>query len=582
MIGLAALGVTLAAEPVRAWSLEQDASGLVPADTEGQWEWGLIPSEYGPAGGGTGASGWATRLNSPYYNEVEAALRLPEVPLGAVGWPMLTWLHWYDLDSGDRAWIAIDRGSGWERLDPIYGYTVTDGYTDRSGGWVRAWLDLTGIADLRDVAFVLTTDSTVQRPGWYIDELALWDGDIAPPRVGDLTVLQDTEDLDGPYVVQAGAVDNAVGVTVTLNYAFDGGPLQSVGMQHVGGDLYRGEIPGPGVPDTTIAYFVEATDGANAASVPADGDIAFRARLPAPLGLSGPAGRVVDVEAYLSWSAPVSDHALVGYRVWRGDTLLAEPTAPWAIVPLVGGDRDVFEVSGVFEAGEGDRTAPLALDVSLPEITGLSPAGAWQGDTVHLSIEGRYLLLSQADVELDLGDGITFTEVEVLDVDQALATVTVAPDALKGVRDLIVRSGEVEVVLPDAFEVMDGDGRPRLLSVTPDGLAQGEAATVRIEGNAPFAELPLVDLGEGVLIEDITLVAEAAVEVAVVVEPNAGLGERAVLVDDGERIHEGVGFFVRDAVVLPPSGRCGAGPRGGGWALLALGLLIRRRRSAPR
>jgi hypothetical protein len=80
--------------------------------------------------------------------------------------------------------------------------------------------------------------------------------------------LADTEDTAGPYVVRVHVTDhmtcdrNFHDKGIMLNYMVSGpgpGPSGSVPMKHVGGQVYRGEIPGqPG--GSSIDYWVTATD----------------------------------------------------------------------------------------------------------------------------------------------------------------------------------------------------------------------------------------------------------------------------------------------------------------------------------
>ena len=88
--------------------------------------------------------------------------------------------------------------------------------------------------------------------------------DTRPPRIIATEDLPDTDDTMGPYVVRALALDdmssdrNFFDSGVELNYAVDGGQLQTVPMVHSGGQVYRGEIPGQA--GGVIEYHVEAAD----------------------------------------------------------------------------------------------------------------------------------------------------------------------------------------------------------------------------------------------------------------------------------------------------------------------------------
>lgn len=83
------------------------------------------------------------------------------------------------------------------------------------------------------------------------------------PAVGILsaTALDDTTDENGPYVIDAEVISNiAANVTgAEIRYSVSGGPLFTVPMANVSGNLYSGEIPGQTGP-VLVEYYVEATD----------------------------------------------------------------------------------------------------------------------------------------------------------------------------------------------------------------------------------------------------------------------------------------------------------------------------------
>lgn len=579
MILACLLSTALAATRVVLWEFEEDDGGFAPLEDDLQWEWGSFSSEYGPMGGGTGLHGWATHLGAPYYNDAPGALGLPSIDLSPYPRPMLTFLHWYDIASGDYAQLALPDGAGgWLALEPVYDYPTTLGWSGRSEGWVRVYVDLSGVSDTAELGFYLFADATVQRPGWYIDEVALYDGDIAPPHLSDLDALPDTEDVDGPYEISVVAADNAPLVSVELHYRVDGGPTVVLAMNPGVGDHYTASIPGVHAAQADVEYRVRATDGENEAWLPALTWESFRVRLPAPGNLRGPEGRVVNTAATLEWDPPDTTNEVLGYRVYRGDLAVANADALSAEVPLAGGGLDTFTVRGVYSAGEGDPSDPLSLDVALPEVLYLGPVQAWQGDSVRLELLGRYMLLRQGTLSAELGAGVNVDSIEVISVDEALLSVVIDDDAPLGVRDVVLTSGDVVVRVDDAFEVLDGAGRPRLLDISPAQLRQGDSATLSLTDSADFAELPLVDLGEGIVVEGVRFADSSTLLVDVVVGPTAPLGDRAVRVDDGRRIHEGVSFTVRD-YVPPPTGRCESAPAGG-WALTLLALALLRRQPA--
>ena len=83
------------------------------------------------------------------------------------------------------------------------------------------------------------------------------------PIVALVTRMDDTDDTAGPYVITAEAVDDGSIASMTLSYTINDGAAQTLNMAREAGDRYRAEIPGQSL-ETTIAYYVEATDDGGA------------------------------------------------------------------------------------------------------------------------------------------------------------------------------------------------------------------------------------------------------------------------------------------------------------------------------
>ena len=561
----ALLGAAFAA-PLASWDLEADEGGFSPSSGDLHWAWGEPAA--GPGGGHDSAACWATNPDGLYLNDAEGSLQLPGVDLSGVAAPVLSYWQWTDIQPGDAGWIEVDSGGGWQRVEPIYGYPEDAGFVGDSQGWEQVFVDLSGLAASDQVRFTFSSDASVSGTGWYLDDLTLHDTDVVPPRIELLTLPSDTEDLDGPYLVEATARDDRGLASVDLRWSVDGGVAQSVSMIDQGGH-YEGNIPGQ-APGSIVSWWVEAEDAFN---LSASEEQSFEVRLLPPTDLLGPEGRLVAVEVELAWSAPESIHTLEGYAVYRDGERLLEVDETRAVVPAEGGG-EAFAVSAVYEVGESAPSEELFLDISRPRLTRVDPDSAWQGDTLRVEIFGEHLLLEQDDVELDPGQGIEVLSLEVIDVDLLLAELVVAEDAQLGLRELALRSGEVELL--DEFEVFDGAGRPRIQSIEPDRIRQGESGTFVLRTSVELVSEELtVDLGEGVVVESIEISAEREVQLELVVDPLAPLGERPVVVDDGSRLYEGVTLRVRDAAVTQ-SKNCNSAGIAGPWLLGLVLLGVRR------
>ncbi|MCP4810394.1 MAG: hypothetical protein GY884_34080, partial [Proteobacteria bacterium] len=424
----------------------------------------------------------------------------------------------------------------------------------------------------------LETDDSVQLDGWYIDDLVLWEGDRAPPRIVDLSEIETTDDVVGPYAVSTTVADDIGVASVQLVYTVDAGDELSVELADAGDGVWEGGVPGQD-PDTSVAWWVVASDGENEARFPSLGEERrFRVRLPAPTDLLAPAERTAGDEVELSWTPPESRHALAGYLVYLDDELVAEVDATPAMVPLDLSGTVEAEVAALFDfpeldaTWEGGRSEAASFDAAVPVLHSLEPGQAWQGDSVRLSLVGSYVLFAAGDVEVDLGDGVTVVGIEVDSVDRAVVSLEIHDDAAVSERDLVVRSGEVELELEAVFSVLDGADRPGVTAVSPSSAVQGESLTLSIElSQAPAGEVD-VSLGDEIVVESVS-VDGTTVSAEITIGAQAALGDRAVLVDDGTRIFSGSELQVRDAT-SPPSTGCGSVGLGPWWLVL---LALRRK-----
>ncbi|MFN7144001.1 MAG: hypothetical protein ACK4YP_09510 [Myxococcota bacterium] len=549
MIALLLAGVATAA-PLVLYDLEAGDGGFTATGDAGQWEWGTVLN--GPGGGFDGPRGWSTGRVSNYLNASADYLEVPVPSLDGVARASFSFQHWYDIIPGDYAWVEVDSGNGWTAIEPLYGYPVGAGYSGASGGWRPAVYDLSTYQPPLRVRLVFQTDLSGVSSGWTVDQVAFHDGDVAAPKLWDVTVLEDTDDLEGPYTVEVQAVDDTAVTGVDLVWRAHGAE-GVVAMEPVGGDTWRGVLPAQ-PPDTEVTYRVEGTDGLNAAREPFDDDLSFRVYLPAPTDLVGPAGRVVDTEATLSWAAPEGRNEVLGYEVVRGGLVVARSDATEAVVPLAGGG-DAFAVRAVYAAGAGDLSDHYYVDSVVPTVSALAPAEGWPGDTLRVALTGSYLLLVDGEVSANLGAGVAVTGIEVRDVDRAWLSLAVSDDAGAGPRALVLQNGDDVLTVPDAFTVLDGEDRPRLLRATPDVVRQGDEGELVLDLVGDLEGDPVVDLGDGIVTGAVRYAGDSLV-VPYTVTGTAPLGERAVTLDDGVRVFRGVTLEVKNTLPTTQRG-CG-------------------------
>ena len=574
MILLAAAAV---AGTLADWPLDDTDGGFVSSGDTDQWQWGAVAA--GPGTGFDSANAWAVGLTAAYLNDSTDALEIPMPDLEGAVYPVLVFTQWFALDEGDFAWIEVDAGNGWIQRAPLYGYPTAWGWTGTSAGWERVGVDLRGVGSTPRVRLVFAANTSGVAEGWFVDNVSVCDGDVTPPHISPLVELADTEDVSGPYAVEVVAVDDVDVASVALVWSPSGGAETVVWMEESDAG-WTGTIPGQ-PPDTVVGYRVVASDGVNEASQPISGELEFRVYLPAPTDLQGPQERVIDDSVLLSWAPPTSVHSLLGYRVYRGDTLVAETATAEAEVPLVDG-LDTFVVTALYDVGEGDPSDPVTVDASVPAVRSITPAEGYPGETLRIDVVGAYLFLAEGGVSMDFGSGVFTRAIDVANVDRARVTVVIDPDdAAPGLRDLVITTAQGDTVAPAAFTVLDAAGAPHIVDVSPAEIRQGETAVLTLHLVGELSGVPVLNFGEGLVVERVVVEDPTTLTATVSAGGGAPLGDHPITLDDGVRIYEGATLAVAD-VSIPTGDPCGCAsggvPAASGGVLLAVSLVRRRRR----
>ena len=275
-----------------AWDFEANDGGF--SATGPDWEWGNPTT--GPDDAYSGVNVWATMLGGNYSSSSNSKLDTPEivVPGGSVFAELSFW-QWYYIETnydGGNVKISTDGGSSWTILTPDIGYDGTarsynagipnepcfTGYG--SNFWHKATFNLTpykGQAVI--IRFHFGSDSSVNRAGWYIDDVSIIGvEDTEGPNFASTDVPATTFDTVGPYEVTS-VVTDALGTvsSVDLYYSIDeSASWSAVAMTPTGNpDEYSGDIPGQ-TSGTRIRLYVEAADnGANISYDPSGAPAAY-------------------------------------------------------------------------------------------------------------------------------------------------------------------------------------------------------------------------------------------------------------------------------------------------------------------
>ncbi|MEZ4238844.1 MAG: hypothetical protein R3F59_22360 [Myxococcota bacterium] len=493
--------------------------------------------------------------------------------------------HWYAISDGDIGRFAIDPGTGYEPIAPVFGYPDgRDGYTGSSGGYEDAVLDLRGFVGAPRLRLVLTSDQALADAGWYLQRIALYDGDVVPPQVAPVVVPADTQDLDGPYVLELDIEDDRAVDAVTL-FGEVAGDGFSAPLTRAAGLRWRAELAAQ-PPDTTVSYWIEASDGDNVTRWPAAGSEAFRVFLAAPTDLVGPAvPHLVATDVLLEWTPPDTPHTVLGYRVHRTLALgpVAEVTVPRARVAVA--EPQEYWVEALYDAGPGDPSAALVLDAEIPRLLSVQPDVAFQGQQLYVHLQGASLYLLDGVAALDFGPDVDVIDLDVLDADTAVARVEIAPDAAVGAAPLELTGTAGAFSFPDRFSIRDGSDAPHIVRVTPALVKQGDQVTVELEATEPFAGPARVQVDDDLVVTGDVEVDGAVVRFDLAVSGASRLGLHSLAVDDGVHLYT-ADLDVDETVTPLPSGcqGCSGGGPGGGWLALGLVALLRRqgRKSSSR
>ncbi|WP_425481990.1 S8 family serine peptidase [Cytobacillus depressus] len=143
---------------------ESEPIGWTSFGVKNSWQWGVPTS--GPGKAASGEKVYATNLAGNYDNSANMTLVMPPIDLPE-GNAYLQFKQWYNLE---RNW---DFGHVLVSTDMV-NWTQKLRITDITSAWIDGEVDLSEFSGQRIyIGFNVTTDASVQRPGWYIDDVRL-------------------------------------------------------------------------------------------------------------------------------------------------------------------------------------------------------------------------------------------------------------------------------------------------------------------------------------------------------------------------------------------------------------------------
>ncbi|BDC49849.1 hypothetical protein F183_A21650 [Bryobacterales bacterium F-183] len=202
--------------------------------------------------------------------------------------------------------------------------------------------------------------------------------------------------------------------------------------------------------------------------------------------------------------------------------LTIDPSAP------VGPRSPVFTTGGENASGTGLFT----VTAGTPTLLSVTPVSAQQGETVAVTILGRFTNFDSASAP-NFGPGVTVNQFVVNSPTSITANVTVLPRAFPGTRSVAV-SG-VSTSLPNAFTIVAGPAA--VSSLNPNTLQQNRTASITINGvNTHFADgLTVANFGPGVTVNSLTVTSPILATASITVSPTAAVGFRSItMTTEGE------------------------------------------------
>ncbi|MCM3619498.1 S8 family serine peptidase [Sutcliffiella horikoshii] len=144
---------------------ETDPVGWYSFGAQNSWEWGVPTS--GPTAANSGEKVYATNLAGTYGNSANMTLVMPPIDLPEDSGAYLQFMDWFNLETRydfGHVFVSTDQ-ENWTQLLRFDGI---------SENWTAREVDLSEYAGQRIyIGFNVTTDGSVVRTGWYLDDVAL-------------------------------------------------------------------------------------------------------------------------------------------------------------------------------------------------------------------------------------------------------------------------------------------------------------------------------------------------------------------------------------------------------------------------
>lgn len=309
------------------------------------------------------------------------------------------------------------------------------------------------------------------------------------------------------------------------------------------------------VNSTTLTATIPAPNLANAAvlnisvfnPLPAGGT---SGTLPFTVGNPAPVPSTMSTGAFFWGSNP--NVTINGTAIFSGATVNAgsgvtvggydytnAPTAVTFNATVAPGTTIGVRPLTIQNTGSSAVNVPGDVDIRYraPAFTSIVPSGAVQGSTINVVITGTdFFDETQVKTALAMGAGITVNSVTVNTQTQITASISVAPAATVGPRDVTLTNAvsgtsggsDTEV---GAFQVLlDGNPVPSITNVSPNSGRQGENVNITITGTNFSNLYTNVSFGAGTSVNSFSVVNSTTINLVLAINQAATLGARDVTV----------------------------------------------------
>lgn len=185
------------------------------------------------------------------------------------------------------------------------------------------------------------------------------------------------------------------------------------------------------------------------------------------------------------------------------DSSGCELKAVISIMPEAGcGLRTVIITNNGPGGGVAMLRDAFSVEFPAPAINSVSPASAYRGQSIEITLSGGNFVVGASLVSLL--PGIRVDSLEVKSSSVLVAKITVAPDAVIGARTILVSNpapGGGSARLPHVLNVENG--APLVGSVSPSFAPRGESTALTISGDNFYVGITSLDMGADIQVDSV-------------------------------------------------------------------------------